>query len=374
MIRELINMIVDLDERFASDAPARERVTRLGCELGFVRDANDPVLAWIDDVFGGSWSSEVAIAAQAIATRDGRPAGFAAYDPQGLRFAWLRGIAREPDVGIFGPFGVDPNERGTGLGGALLEIALCGLRARGYRRALIPATSMPLVPYYKHLVDARIVECYDVRSLTPRPVRTVVLASGNGTNFQTVIDRVGEGSLPLDLQALVCNKPEAFAIERAQRAGIETVVVPWDREAQSRDAYDRVLQATVAAREPELVLLLGWMHVLEPGFIEAFSEILNVHPAFLPLDPARESVSMPDGTVIPAFRGPRAVRDALAANSPWVGASVHEVTALTDRGRVLVRKPMRVTSGEEEDGVLARLHPLEHSLVAFAIRRWLYER
>jgi phosphoribosylglycinamide formyltransferase-1 len=68
------------------------------------------------------------------------------------------------------------------------------------------------------------------------------------------------------------------------------------------------------------------------------------------------------------------VRDALAANSPWVGASVHEVTVDTDRGRVLARKPLRVLAGEDEEGLLARLHPIEHKLVATAIRRWLYER
>jgi len=122
------------------------------------------------------------------------------------------------------------------------------------------------------------------------------------------------------------------------------------------------------------VLLLGWMHLLEPSFLDAFAQMLNVHPAFLPLEPARDSVGMPDGVTIRAFRGARAVRDALAANSPWVGASVHAVTADTDRGRVLARKPLRVIAGEEEDALLARLHPIEHQLVAIAIKRWLYER
>ena len=204
-------------------------------------------------------------------------------------------------------------------------------------------------------------------------MRTVVLASGSGTNFQAVIDRVADG-LPLDLVALVSNRPDAYALERARRANIAALALPWQREVQSRQAYDRALQNAVAQYEPELVLLLGWMHLLDPAFVAAFPEMLNIHPAFLPLDPAHDSVGMPDGITIPAYRGARAMRDALAANSPWVGASVHEVTTDTDRGRVLARKPLRVIAGEEEDAVLARLHPIEHQLVAVAIKRWLYER
>jgi phosphoribosylglycinamide formyltransferase 1 len=377
----LINLLVDLDERFANDAAARERITRAGYGITVGAGTHDATLAWIDETFGGAWSSEVAVAGCALATRDGAAAGFAAYDPVGLRYAWLRGIAREPDVGIFGPFGVAPTLRGSftlapqgdSLGSSLLQIALCGLRARGYRRGVIAATSDKLLPYYQRHVNARVVERYDPRSFTPAPVRTVVLASGSGTNFQAVIDRVAEG-LPLELVALVSNRPGAFAIERARRAGIPAIVLPWERGAQSRTEYDRALLEAVTRYQPQLVLLLGWMHLLEPAFVDAFPEMLNVHPAFLPLDPARDSVGMPDGVTIPAFRGARALRDALAANSPWVGASVHEVTADTDRGRVLARKPLRVSTGEEEDAVLARLHPIEHQLVAAAIRRWLFER
>ena len=367
----LVNLVVDLDERFADDAAARERLARAGFDLETSAGASDAVLAWIDDVFGGAWSSEVAVAQCVTAKRDGTPAGFAAFDPHGLRYAWLRDVAREPGVGIFGPFGVAPAFRG--IGPALLELALHGLRTRGYRRALIAATSDALVPYYARHAGARVVERYDPAQFTPKRVRTVVLASGAGSNFQAVIDRVADG-LPLELAALVSNRPDAFAIERARRAGVPAVVVPWLRNEQSRQDYDARLYETVGRLQPELILLLGWMHLLDPAFVTAFPTMLNVHPSFLPLDPAQDRVGMPDGATIPAFRGPHAVRDALAAGSPWVGASVHEVTIDTDRGRVLARKPLRVTAGDDEEAVFARLHPIEHQLVMIAIKRRLFER
>ena len=369
---ELINLSVELDERFASDASARERVERAGYALEVGPDASDRVLAWIDACFGGAWSSEVAVACAAVATREGTPAGFAAFDAR-VDYAWLRGAAREHGVGLFGPFGVDPRERGGVLGPSLLQIALTQLRGRGYRRALIGAANEELVPYYAREAGAQVVERYDPRSFTPRPVRTVALASGSGTNLQAVIDAVA-GGLPLELAALVTNKPEAFACERARGAGIGVMALPWQRASQTRAEYDAALRLAVAEYEPELVLLLGWMHLLDRAFLASFPQILNVHPAYLPLDPAREFVGMPDGCVIPVFRGAHAIRDAFAAGSPWTGASVHQVTIETDRGRVFTRKPLPIEAGEGEAALLARLHPIEHALLVSAIRRWLYER
>jgi phosphoribosylglycinamide formyltransferase 1 len=182
------------------------------------------------------------------------------------------------------------------------------------------------------------------------------------------------GGLPLELAALVSNRTDAPALRRAEGAGVPAVVLAWKRAEESRDAYDRRLLATVEAQAPELVLLLGWMHLLAPLFVERFPALLNVHPAYLPLDPTRDVVVLPDGSEMPAFRGARAIADALAQKATWVGASVHAVTTKTDRGAILIRKPMRVQPLEREEEVFARLHPLEHRAVEGAIRRWLFER
>src|SRR5690349_13810436 len=144
--------------------------------------ADDVTLAWIDETFGGWWSSEAFAARNVVAMRGNLPIGFAAFDPQGLRFRWLRGLAREPGIGVFGPFGVASEARGAGIGRSLLRLALTALRARGYSRALVAAVGEDVAPYYVTAVGARVAERLDRSALlAPRP-RVVVLASGSGSN------------------------------------------------------------------------------------------------------------------------------------------------------------------------------------------------
>jgi phosphoribosylglycinamide formyltransferase-1 len=360
----LYNLIVDLST-MSGDVSAIQ-----------VEVANDRTLAWIDETFSATWGSEAAAGVNIVARREEAPIGFATLDARGLNYRWLNGLARERDVGLFGPFGVVGEERKTGLGIFILRQALQALRERGYARALIPAVSGEgLLRYYAEAVGAVIAEEFDRPTLlAPRP-RTVVMASGNGSNFQAIADASHDGSLPIDIVALVSNDARAYAIERARATGVASVpVVEWRRKEEGRARYDERLLEAVRFEKPDLVLLLGWMHLLSDEFVAAFPEILNLHPAFLPLDPSCDDVGLPNGTRIAAFRGPRAVHDALAAGSPWIGATVHRVTPATDRGPVLARKPLRVEAEEEEASVMERLHAVEHRLVKAAITRWLFER
>lgn len=371
-MNHLSNLIVDLDERFNASQGARVD----GVEIGVAGAIDDTTLAWIDESFGGWWSSEARAGTNLVARRDGRLVGFATYDPRDIHFAWLAGVAKERGVGIFGPFGVAPEERGGDLGRALLHRALRGLYERGYSRALIPAVGDErLIRFYAEAADARVTERFEKSALMGPRVRALVMASGSGTNLQAVLDRSRDGSLPLDVTAVVVNVPGAYAVERARAAHVPSVYeLPWNRLERTRADYDAELLKVVRAENPDLVLLLGWMHLLSEPFVRAFPHLLNVHPAFLPLDPHRDDVGMPDGVRIPAFRGAYAVRDAFAAGSGWIGATVHVVTPETDRGPVLTRKPLRLLPGESQADALARLHPIEHELVSAGIRRWLYER
>ncbi len=140
-------------------------------------------------------------------------------------------------------------------------------------------------------------------------------------------------------------------------------------------AYDARLIAAIERYEPELVLLLGWMHLVPAAFLQRFPETLNTHPAFLPFDPRADEVTMPDGSRIPAFRGAHAPRDAFAAQLRWTGATVHRVTIETDRGAVLVRTPLSFHPELASSDLLHhRIKQLEYAAVPKAIRRWGFER
>lgn len=375
---EMVNLLVDLRApQFDGEALARAMrgIESAGYSVHRFAPGDDRYLSWIDEEFGGTWSSEAFAGESVVAKSGDRFAGFATYDPRGLRFSWLRGLGAEEGVGIFGPFGVAPEFRGSPIGPHLLIAALASLRKAGYARALIPAVGHEkLVEYYAVHSGALVAERFPKSQFRSRRHRTLVLASGSGSNFQSVIDGVNGGKLPLDLAMLVSNKAGAFALDRARAAGVPAVALVWDRKVQSREAYDSALYELVTREQPELLLLLGWMHVLPDRFVADFPQTINIHPAFLPLDQTKDEVGFPDGTVAPAFRGARAVRDAMTWGSRWTGASSHLVTLEADRGPVLVRKPLAIAPGDTEESIMQRLHPLEHRILAGGIMRWVYER
>jgi phosphoribosylglycinamide formyltransferase 1 len=205
-----------------------------------------------------------------------------------------------------------------------------------------------------------------------RRIPTAIFVSGTGTNLQHVIDLAAQGTLPLDVRLVVSNARDAFAIERASQACIPVLIAPFDRHAESRAAYGARLAADLRARGIELVLLLGWMHVLDASFVHAgFAGILNLHPAFLPDDPRADDVALPDGSVIPVFRGAHALRDALASGARTTGATLIQITAAIDRGPVLARRTCPLFPDDDEKKALERLHDVEREVVAEGVSAWL---
>jgi phosphoribosylglycinamide formyltransferase-1 len=378
-----VNLLATLDnERYGASALARAHDAAAGAGYKLRRvdgpderpdTLGDRLAAWIDFHFAPSWWSFEARAGSAwIAERDGVIAGFAAFGARGLKFPWLRRWRERPDVGVFGPYGVAPEQRKSGIGDALLTAALCALRETPRDFALIPAVGGErLIEMYRRRTGATVVDEFDYNV---GRFRATILASGAGTNARSVLERVRDGKLPLDVAAVIANKADCGALDAARDHDVPGISVVWDRTREPRADYDaRVIEA-VAATQPQLVLLLGWMHLLPPLFLRRFPETINLHPSFLPLDPAVNEVVMPDGTAIPALRGAHALRDALQAGVAWTGASVHYVTEATDRGAVLVRVPLPVGDATTEEALRERIRPTEFVAVAAAIRRWTFER
>jgi len=209
-----------------------------------------------------------------------------------------------------------------------------------------------------------------VTSSTPYP--TAVLASGSGTNLQGVIDRIRAGTLPLDIRIVVSNRADAYALERAKAAGVATLVMPF-ATGSSRTEYARGLATAVKTSGAQLVLLLGWMHVLAPEFLNAgFAGVLNLHPSYLPDDPSADEVVLPDGSRSKVFRGPHALRDALRADVRTTGATLIEITPEVDRGPVLARRTFELRADDTVELALERLHLVEQEVVNDGVLAWLH--
>jgi phosphoribosylglycinamide formyltransferase-1 len=178
-----------------------------------------------------------------------------------------------------------------------------------------------------------------------------VLISGRGSNLQAIIDATRDGRLDATIAVVISNRADAFGLERARAAGIETLVLD-HRGYPSRADYDAAVVAALRERDVALVCLAGFMRLLSPLFVEAFpNRILNIHPALLP-----------------AFPGLHAQRQALEHGVKVSGATVHLVDAHLDAGPIVLQAAVPVLADDTEETLSARILVQEHRLYPEAIR------
>jgi phosphoribosylglycinamide formyltransferase-1 len=173
----------------------------------------------------------------------------------------------------------------------------------------------------------------------------VILISGRGSNMASILEQAAHGDLPVDIRAVLSNRPDAAGLEAARAAGIDTEVIDHGAYA-SREDYDRALLAAIDRREPALVALAGFMRILTPAFVRHYAgRLINIHPSLLP-----------------AFRGLRTHERALAAGAREHGASVHFVTEELDGGPVIAQAVVPVLPDDDADRLAARVLAAEHRL------------
>lgn len=178
-----------------------------------------------------------------------------------------------------------------------------------------------------------------------------VLISGRGSNLQAIIDAIGRGTLDARIGVVIANRADAAGLERARRAGIETLVMS-HKGWPSREAYDLALAGALRAHGVELVCLAGFMRLLSPAFVAAFpNAILNIHPSLLP-----------------AFPGLDAQHQAWAHGVKVSGATVHLVTSELDAGPIVRQAAVPVLESDTADTLAARILAEEHRLYPEAIR------
>jgi phosphoribosylglycinamide formyltransferase-1 len=181
--------------------------------------------------------------------------------------------------------------------------------------------------------------------------RLAVLVSGRGSNLQSIIDAIRSGALDATISVVISNRADAAALLRAREAGIEAIWLN-PRDYPDRDAYDRAIVEHLKARDVGLVCLAGFMRLVGAPLLEAFRDrVLNVHPSLLP-----------------AFPGLDAQRQALEHGVRVSGATVHLVTADLDGGPIVLQSAVRVLDDDTVDTLSARILVEEHKIYPDAIR------
>lgn len=178
-----------------------------------------------------------------------------------------------------------------------------------------------------------------------------VLCSGSGTNLQAIIDAVKSGAIPATIAIVISDKKDAFALERAKKAGIETLVLN-PKSFKAREDFDKEVIESLKKRDVGLVVLAGFMRLLSSHFINEYrNRVMNIHPALLP-----------------AFKGACGIKDALAHGVKVTGVTVHFVDENLDNGPVILQEAVEIKDGDTEESLLDRVHKVEHELYPEAIR------
>ena len=186
-------------------------------------------------------------------------------------------------------------------------------------------------------------------------IKTVILISGHGSNMEALIAARAAGTLPVDIAAVISNRPDAAGLATAAAAGIAVRCI--DHKAfAGRDAFDAALAGCIDGFAPDLVVLAGFMRILSDGFVHHYAgRLMNIHPSLLP-----------------AFPGLHTHRRALAEGVRIHGCTVHFVTATLDHGPVIIQAAVPVLDSDDEATLAARVLRQEHRIYPQAVR-WFAE-
>ncbi len=178
-----------------------------------------------------------------------------------------------------------------------------------------------------------------------------ILVSGSGSNLQSIIDHIEQGRLDADIKVVISNIPDAYALERAKRHHLPTLILPHDDFA-SREAFDEEVVQVFRSAGVELVVMAGFMRIITPVLLNAYPErIMNIHPALLP-----------------SFPGMHAQRQALDYGARFSGCTVHFVDGGVDSGPIIIQAVVPVLDEDTEDTLAARILKEEHRIYPQAIQ------
>lgn len=183
------------------------------------------------------------------------------------------------------------------------------------------------------------------------PLNIGVLISGSGSNLQSLIDHIEEGTLDAHISLVVSSRPDAYGIERAKKAGIPVLVMNREAYADASAANQRIADALKEAGA-EYVVMAGYMRMVTAEILDAFPDrVVNLHPALLP-----------------SFKGAHAIQDAFDFGVKVTGVTVHFANADYDKGPIIAQRAVEVLESDTVDSLEARIHAVEHELYPHVVQ------
>ncbi|GAB4550020.1 MAG: phosphoribosylglycinamide formyltransferase [Pleurocapsa sp.] len=183
----------------------------------------------------------------------------------------------------------------------------------------------------------------------PQPLQLGILASGSGTNFEAVAKAIATGQLNAEIKVLIYNNPEAKVRSRGEKYNVPTIFI--DHRNYTRENLDREIVAVMKNYGVDWIIMAGWMRIVTQELLEGFpNRVINIHPSLLP-----------------SFKGIRAIEQALAAKVKITGCTVHLVSLEVDSGEILMQAAVPVLSDDTLDSLHARIQIQEHRILPQAI-------
>lgn len=184
--------------------------------------------------------------------------------------------------------------------------------------------------------------------------RLAVFASGNGSNFQALIDAVQQGQLQAQLSLLVTDRPGARAVERAHKAGIPVLALS-PRDFATKAEYEEQILKRLQEDGIERIVLAGYMRLVGPTLLNVYEgRMINIHPSLLP-----------------AFPGKEAIRQAWEAGVKVTGVTIHLVDEGMDTGPIIAQEPVRILPEDTLESLEERIHQVEHRLLVETVKQWI---
>lgn len=190
-------------------------------------------------------------------------------------------------------------------------------------------------------------------------MRLVVLISGGGTNLQAIMDAITAGKLNAEIALVVSNRKAAYGLQRAEKAGIETLYFPrkpYSDQGKARSVYDSDLAERISAYQPDLIVLAGWMHIFSKAFLDVFpNRVINLHPALPGTFPGTDAIR-------------RAYDEAQGTDEIVLsGVMMHYVVPEVDAGDPIVQAEVPIMPDDSLEEFEARMHAAEHQVIVTAI-------